>query len=257
MPVSSNEYFRCDVVDAIAVVTLQQGAFALVTDVAANRAYLETLEEVGKATHIKGLIQGHGTSFDDVDAFEAFLDKLKGDAKESSTQLSGLVERYGNLSSNLMSQLREFSKPLVAAFDGSIVLEHLGLTFPFDLRVMTDRSQATFSNLKKGFPPTGNLGYFLGHHVGMGRAFEILITEEAFSAKRLHELGLVTEVVEKDQLLSNCRQWVERLSGLDSLGLLATRQLMQPDVENRRMFISKAREVFKSTFVAHLKGKNN
>ena len=197
----------------------------------------------------------HDANFDDVSAFEAFLGNLKGHAQQPQTQLSDLLEKYGNLSTNLMSQLITFSKPLVAGFRGSFVLEQLGLTWPFDLRIASNDSRATLPNVKNGFPPTGTLGFFLGQHLGFGRAFEILITETDFSAKRLYELGLVTEVVEKEQLLLNCRHWAERLSDVHHLGLRATRQLMRPDVDNWQVFVENARDIYKTTLAAHLKEK--
>jgi enoyl-CoA hydratase/carnithine racemase len=251
--IENNDQFRYDIEEGIAIISLYRDAFEIVTNLEASKLYIEALKAIDRDPKISGVVQVHDSTFEDTAALECFFATLKGQVDQSTTQITGLLERYGNLSSKLVNLLKNFTKPLVAGIDGEISLEYLGMTLPFDLRIATNETKTVFSNLKMGFPPSGHLGYSLSRFVGPGRAKELFVSGRSLSAKDLYDLGLVTKVTTKEELLSQCLAMSKDFSGPATLGLKATRQLMQQDDDERQRFSANARDVFIKTMATHLK----
>jgi len=249
----NNEFFHCTIEDGIAVIHLQEKSFEIITNLEASNQYIDTLKAIDREQQIVGVVQIHDSTFADTATLEQLFIKLQGQADQSVTQLSGLLERYGNLADRRIDLFKNFTKPLIAGFHGEITLELLGLALPFDLRVATHETTTVFSNLKMGFPPSGHLGYSLSRFIGMGRAMEIFVSGRPLSSEQLLAFGLVTKLTTKEELLSQCLATAKSISGLTALGLRATRLLMQNDDEERKRFINNSREVFKKTLIAHLR----
>lgn len=252
----TNELFRCEIEDNIAVIYLHNRAFEIITELGPRERYIETLEAINQSTGIIGMVQLYESSFPASVIDGQFLDTL---VQNQGTGMppSELLERYSNLTRNLANVFEKSEKPLVAGLQGQTTLEYLGLMLSFDFRLAAHDTEAVFTNFNKGLPPGGNLAFNLTRFVGSGKAVSIFGSGEPLSSSQLIELGLVTKLVSNAELKSECIELLQNLTEQNIISLKAMRQMMQPSEDERQRFKDNAVAVFKSVLFSHLNTKKN
>lgn len=94
------------------------------------------------------------------------------------------------------------NKPLIAAVNGIAVAGGLEIALACDLIFAADHAQFGLSEIKRGlFAFAGGIQR-LAQQVPRATAMAIILTGEAVSAQRLHQLGVITEVVPAADLLA-------------------------------------------------------
>ena len=171
----SNEYFSCEVKDCIAVIQLCEKAFQLVTELDPCKTYISMLETINQARDIRGLVQINALEFRDDLAYRQFLESMHGEKLDKYKHLSMLMTRYGNIASRLAKAFADFSKPMVAGIHGKTTLEYFAIVLPFDFRITTQSTEVVFTNIRMGFPPSGNLAYQLKRFIGPAKATEVFL----------------------------------------------------------------------------------
>lgn len=99
-------------------------------------------------------------------------------------------------------------KPLVAAMNGYCVGEGLGLALFCDMRVAADNATFSLPEVKRGIT-TVRATIRLPQIVGLGHAFELLMTGEPKGAQWAEKVGLVNAVVPYADLKSAARKMAE------------------------------------------------
>jgi enoyl-CoA hydratase/carnithine racemase len=116
------------------------------------------------------------------------------------------------------------SKPLIAAIDGYALAGGLELALYCDIRIATPRSQFGAPevkwNLLHGF---GALR--LPATVGLSNAMLLLLTGEFVGAEEALRMGLVSRLVEPDQLLPTAHALAERIAGNGPEAVRMTKEL--------------------------------
>ncbi|MEO0769390.1 MAG: enoyl-CoA hydratase-related protein [Cyanobacteria bacterium J06649_4] len=100
-----------------------------------------------------------------------------------------------------VEEIREMSKPVIAAINGPAAGAGLFLALACDLRVMSQSAYLKQSNTSYGLSMPAGGTFMLPRLVGMGRALEIAMLDEPIQARESLELGLVTRVVPDNRLL--------------------------------------------------------
>lgn len=112
------------------------------------------------------------------------------------TELIGLIERI--------------EKPVVAAVNGVAVGVGVQLALACDLRVGGTSARFAFTEGKLGLLPTHGGVARLVKLVGLARARDLLLGSATVDAEQALRLGLLTEVVEDEELPSAAHRLVER-----------------------------------------------
>jgi enoyl-CoA hydratase len=112
----------------------------------------------------------------------------------------------------LAEQLERTPKPTIAAINGICMGGGLEVALGCDLRVAV--STATFATPegKLGIIPGGGATARLPRIVGRGWGMEMLLMGEPIDAQRALQIGLVTRVVERDELLPEVRRMAKHLA---------------------------------------------
>jgi enoyl-CoA hydratase len=112
----------------------------------------------------------------------------------------------------LADQLERTPKPTIAAINGICMGGGLEVALGCDLRVAV--SSATFATPegKLGIIPGGGATARLPRIVGRGWGMEMLLMGEPIDAQRALQIGLVTRVVEGDELLPEVRRMAKHLA---------------------------------------------
>ncbi|MCB1645516.1 MAG: enoyl-CoA hydratase/isomerase family protein [Pseudomonadales bacterium] len=112
----------------------------------------------------------------------------------------------------LASQLETCPKPSIAAIDGICMGGGLEVALGCDLRICTPHSRFATPEGKLGIIPGGGATARLPRVVGRGWALEMMLMGDAIGAERAMQIGLVTRIVEPDELLPEVRKMAEHLA---------------------------------------------
>lgn len=123
-------------------------------------------------------------------------------------------------------RIRNLPVPVVAAVEGPAVGAGLGLALTADLRVAASDAKLVPGYTAIGSSPDGGVSYYLARMLGPAVAARVLLLNEALSAERARELGLVDEVVEPGTATNAATLLAQRLSNTPPLALLRTRRLL-------------------------------
>ena len=113
----------------------------------------------------------------------------------------------------LADKLERTPKPTIAAIDGICMGGGLEVALGCDLRIATPRSRFATPEGKLGIIPGGGATARLPRIVGRGWGMEMMLMGEPIDAARALQIGLVTRLVEPDELLAEARRMADHLAG--------------------------------------------
>ncbi len=113
----------------------------------------------------------------------------------------------------LARQLEETPKPTIAAIDGICMGGGLEIALGCDLRVCTPKSRFATPEGKLGIIPGGGATARLPRLVGRGWALEMMMMGDPIDAARALHIGLVTRMVEPEELLPEVARMAAHLAG--------------------------------------------
>ncbi|MCJ7684153.1 MAG: enoyl-CoA hydratase/isomerase family protein, partial [Desulfobacteraceae bacterium] len=128
--------------------------------------------------------------------------------------------------------MRQAPQPIICAVHGAAV----GLGFSFalasDLRVMSSGSRfsAAFINIGLGGADMA-CSYFLPRLIGAGRAYEFMLTGNFMSAEEAMSLGLVSRLVEPDQLMETALELARTMNSKNPMGLRLTKEAINMSID--------------------------
>jgi enoyl-CoA hydratase/carnithine racemase len=139
-------------------------------------------------------------------------------------QLNWAVQQH---IAGLVQQIRRMPQVLVAAVNGPAAGGGLALVCACDIRVAATTAVFATSFIRIGV--TGcdiGTSWLLPRLVGAGRAHELMMTARVFDAAEALRIGLLAEVVERDQLSARVDSLAETLLRAPALALSLTKQSM-------------------------------
>lgn len=134
--------------------------------------------------------------------------------------------------SRLLLYMRQCPQPIIAAIHGSAVGGGLSMAVASDVRVISPdvRFAAAYNHIGLGGADMGS-SYFLPRLIGAGRAYEFLLTGDFMDAATAQALGLVSRVVERDQLLPTALELAQTMCRKNPLGLRLTKEAINASLE--------------------------
>lgn len=112
----------------------------------------------------------------------------------------------------LADKLERTPKPTIAAIDGICMGGGLEVALGCDLRVATPKSKFATPEGKLGIIPGGGATARLPRIVGRGWGMEMMLMGEPIDAQRALQIGLVTRLVESEELLAEVRRMADHLA---------------------------------------------
>jgi methylglutaconyl-CoA hydratase len=104
-----------------------------------------------------------------------------------------------NALANLFHQIYAFKRPVVGRINGAAIGGGTGFVAICDIAVAARTAKFSFSEVKIGVVPAC-IGPFVIKKMGEGKARELFITGERMDAERAFQVGLVSKVVDFNQL---------------------------------------------------------
>ena len=117
---------------------------------------------------------------------------------------------------------REIPKPMIAAVHGACIAGGLMLAWSCDFIVASDDAFFSDPVVRMGIP---GVEYFAHPWVMNPRAAkEFLYTGDRFSAQRAHDLGMVNQIVSRDELEATVSAMASRIAAMPRFGLALTKK---------------------------------
>lgn len=140
---------------------------------------------------------------------------------------SELVERYRNGIQRIPRALQRLQVPIIAAVNGPAMGAGCDLACMCDIRVASTAARFAESFVKVGIVPGDGGCWFLPRIVGAARAAEMTFTGDTLDADEAFRIGLVSRVVEPDQLMAAAMAVANRIATNPPQVLRWTKQLLQ------------------------------
>src|SRR5260370_24269475 len=149
------------------------------------------------------------------------LEMLSAIGKQSPQENQDDSRRIAKLFRRILS----FPRPIIAAVNGHALAGGCGIATLCDFTLSVPEAQFGYTEVRIGFLPA-IVSVFLTRQIGDKRARDLLLTGRKISAKEAQQLGLVTEIVEPDKLLSRAEEWAEYLIDVSPGSLSRAKRLL-------------------------------
>jgi methylglutaconyl-CoA hydratase len=178
---------------------------------------IAAFEETASSTSRVVVLSGAGEAFcSGLDL--AVLQRLQG---ETDFDRRAEAERIARL----FLALHELPMPTIAAVHGAAVAGGSGLALICDFTIATPEAKFGFTEVRIGFVPA-LVSAFLALQLGDKRSRDLLLSGRIFDAHEALHLGLVNEVVAREELAPRVRSRAEALLANSPQALAATKRLM-------------------------------
>lgn len=173
-------------------------------------------------------------------AFCAGADMSEGrlEAREKSSLLT--IERAIIGPAYVMARM---DTPLIAAINGAAVGVGFELTVGCDFRIMSTTAELNDLHVTRGLLADAGAPWLLPRIVGWENACEVLLLGEPIDAATAQRMGLVSRVVEPEELMSAARALAARIASKAPLSVRYMKRLMREGMsrEQRPTMESSAR----------------
>jgi len=118
-------------------------------------------------------------------------------------------------------------KPIIAAVNGPAVGVGVTSILPMDIRLASTNARFGFVFARRGVVPEACSSWFLPRVVGINQAMEWVATGRVFDAEEARAGGLVSRVLEPDELLPHARELArEIVENTSAVSVALARQMM-------------------------------
>src|SRR5207248_6857470 len=107
----------------------------------------------------------------------------------------------------LMARLYRLPKPVIAAVNGVAVGAGCDMTLVADFRVASTTARFGEVYIRVGFCPDAGGSFLLPRLIGQTKAAELIYTGRIIDAQEANQLGLLTALVEPEQLMPTAMEW--------------------------------------------------
>ncbi len=164
------------------------------------------------------------------------------DLKDFLRAPSPTVARTIRWQRDVWGEFLSISQPLIAALHGYVLGLGVEIALLCDLRIAAEDAQFGLPEVGLGIIPSGGATQTLPRTVGIGKALEMLLTGHRISAREALDVGLVNQVVAKDELQLTAEKMARIIA---SFSPAVTRTAKQAVVQGLNLSLSDGLELEK------------
>lgn len=168
-------------------------------------------------------------------AFCAGLDLKEGSTGNNQESVESSVQ--GGLAgqrriSEIVMRMRKAPQPIISLIHGPACGGGFALALASDIRIAGKSARMNAAFIRIGLSACDiGVSYFLPRLVGVSVASELMMTGRFINADRAERVGLVSEVVEDDQLAKAAEPYLEEMLTTSPLGLRLTKECLNMSVD--------------------------
>jgi enoyl-CoA hydratase len=123
-------------------------------------------------------------------------------------------------------------QPVIGAINGAAIGGGFCLAMATDIRVAAPAAYFRPAGINNGLTSAElGLSYLLPRAIGTSRAFEVMLTGRDVDAEEAHQMGMVSSVVPREDLLEECYRIAGRICGFSQLGVELSKQMLWAGVD--------------------------
>ena len=216
------EHFRFQVDDGVGTITLDRPDRLNALTFETYADLRDLLGELPRRDDVRVLVlTGKGRGFCSGGDVDEIIGRLLEEGDEQR------VLEFTRMTGAVVRRMRELPKPIVASVNGTAAGAGAVLALAADLRVMARSASFSFLFTKVGLAGADmGAAYLLPRVIGLGRASELLLLGESVDAARAEAIGLVTKVVEDEELAAATSSLARQLAGGPLAAYGATKVLL-------------------------------
>ncbi|OZM58181.1 enoyl-CoA hydratase [Lottiidibacillus patelloidae] len=169
------------------------------------------------------------------------------DLKERRTLTDAQVKRNVNKISEVFHAVASLPQPTIAAINGVAFGGGFELMIACDFRIAINEAKMGLTEVSWGIIPGAGGTQRLPRLIGEAKAKELILTAQRFDANEAYGFGLLTKVVEREQLMATAIELAEKMMANAPIALQQAKYAinygMSVDVQTGLAIESKAYEV--------------
>ncbi|HKP16840.1 MAG TPA: enoyl-CoA hydratase family protein [Gaiellaceae bacterium] len=220
------QHVAFEVADGVATITLDRPDKLNALTFASYADLRDLFRELPHRDDVRAVvITGRGKGFcSGGDVQEIIGRLLEMDAK-------GLLE-FTRMTGAVVQAMRECPQPIVAGVNGIAAGAGSVIALASDLRVVARSARFAFLFTKVGLAGADmGSAYLLPRIVGLGRASELLLLGDTIDAETAERYGLVTRLVDDEQLAGEAQALARRLADGPALAYANTKLLLSRELD--------------------------
>jgi methylglutaconyl-CoA hydratase len=208
---------KLEINKAVAVLTLNRPEKRNAITHAMIAETLKVLDEVEKSPVSVLILTGAAN------AFCAGMDLQA--LKDFRSQSDAEIVADARLIATLFRRLYAFPKPTIAAVNGPAIAGGCGLATVCDFTLAVPEAKFGYTEVRVGFIPAIVSSYVI-RQLGEKRARDLLLSGRIFGAAEAQAMGIVSEVLEPEDLLPRARELARSLAEMSPVALAHTKRLL-------------------------------
>lgn len=187
---------------AVRVLTLNRPEKMNAYNIAMHSELNDAIKDAGKDAVVRAIVvTGAGRAFcAGADISNGFSGAGLSDGPEI---VDGIARDYGGV---LALTIFECDTPIIAAINGVAVGVGATMTLPMDIKVASNKMKMGFPFARRGIVFDAASSWFLPRVTGWAKAQELIVRGNIFGADAAHEYGLVSELVEPENVLARAME---------------------------------------------------
>lgn len=123
--------------------------------------------------------------------------------------------------------LHNLDTPTIAALNGSAAGYGMDLALGCDIRIMADNAKLAAAFTARGVVPESGGTWILPRLIGWSKASEIIFTGKTLTAPECEEMGLVSRVVNNNEVLAETHALAKQIAANAPLAVQASKRMMR------------------------------
>lgn len=136
---------------------------------------------------------------------------------------------YTRKNSGVREYIRQFPKPVICAINGLALGGGCALALACDIRIACQEAKFSLSEINMGI--LGGIPY-AASIIANGTARKMVYSGETITSDEALRVGLVDEVVAREELMPRCMQLAERIAAKSPIALKKAKEIMVAASEN-------------------------
>ncbi|WP_158737437.1 enoyl-CoA hydratase/isomerase family protein [Alteribacillus sp. YIM 98480] len=180
-----------------------------------NKEMIDALRQASKDDETRCIvITGEGKAF-------CSGEDLAG-VNEDTNHADFLRNRYHPM----MKAIKQTTKPIVAAVNGTAAGAGMSLALAADFRLVHPKTKFISAFVNVGLVPDSGFMYNLPRLIGYAKAMETAVLGKPITGDEAYQLGLATEVIEREEWQEKVNQFAEMLANMPTKSISLIKRCM-------------------------------
>ncbi len=158
-------------------------------------------------------------------------DRMNDSEKKGTTKGSNRPRQLFDLRDAPINVMWHTDTPIICAINGAAAGYGMDLTLLCDMRIMADNAKLAAVTAKRNVVPESGGTWLLPRLIGWAKAAELYYRGRTIGAQESLEIGIVNEVVAKEDLMSTAMQWAQEVAENAPMAVQTTKRMMRMGLE--------------------------